>query len=230
VKEEPLEALGSMADMAQVKRNPLLRARSCLQHVLHDNTCEWSVMISSRLSLCYVELAFANFRKVREMAVTILHELNDIVVNEDTQSKNTQSKNKVRLYKRQIATVTMYLSEANCALGDVDTAMKQILGDGTDNALNQLASHLSGVTMEQASKNAAAQRRLTKAQVMARSSAAVISATFSKSGLAMELAQSAKTMEDMCSIGADSSVARRAVVYATLRENNAATTLSALLS
>jgi hypothetical protein len=227
VKEETLEALGGMADLLQVKRNPLLRARSCLQHVLQamEDSLDRDVIISARLSLCFVELAFGYYRKVRESVHTILQELQDIVVHDDKQSENIQ-----RLHRRQIATATMYLSEANCALGDMGTALQHILGDGHDDTLNQLASHLSGVTMEQASKNESAQRRLAKAQAKVRSSAAVVAAAMGDSGMAKELAHSAKAIEDINSTSVDNSSARRALIYTSLRENNPSTTLSTLFS
>ena len=228
MKEETLENLGSTADLAQVKRNPLLRARSCLQHVLQgmDHSLERDIIISARLSLCYVELAFGKFLKVRELINIILKDLQDIVTSKDKQSENIR-----RLYQRQIATATMYLSEANCALGDVDNAMKHMIGgDGTEDTLNQLASYLSGIPLANASSNESAQRRLAKAQATVRSSAAVVSAAMGNTDMAKQLAQSAKEIEDMYSSDAAISSARRALIYASLRENDPSTTISTLSS
>ena len=227
VKEETLEMLGSAADLVQVERNPLLRARSCLQYVLQakDNSLERDAIVSARLALCYVELAFGNYHRVRETVNTVFQELQNFIASDDTESENIR-----RWHKRQMATATMYLSEANCALGDVNTAMKSVLGDGTDDTLNQLASHLSGVTMEQASKNESAQRRLAKAQSTVRSSAAVLTAAMGHIKHAKELAQSAKTMEDEHFSYNDDSTAQRSMIYTHLCENNPTTALAKLLS
>jgi hypothetical protein len=109
--------------------------------------------------------------------------------------------------------------------------MKNIRGESTDDAtLNQLASDLSGISTEYASKNEAAQLRFAKAQATVQSCAAVISATMGKIEKAKELAQSAKTIEDMYVTNSVGTTARRALVYVTLRENNPSTALSTLLS
>lgn len=227
-KQEKLAILGSTEDIAQVQRNPLLRARFCLQYFLQtmENPLERDVIVSARLSLCYAELAFRNYHKVREMASTILTEMQGIVVNDNHKSQSIQ-----RLHKRQVATASLYLSEACCALGDVSTAMMHVLDEGgTDDKLNQLASHLSGVTVEQASKSESAQRRLSNAKAKVRCCAAVITAAMGNTGTAKELVQSVKITEDAHSSPFDSLSTRRALTYTFLRDNDAATAFATLLS
>lgn len=225
-KQEKLAILGSTEDIAQVQRNPLLRARFCLQYVLQtmDNPLERDVIVSARLSMCYVELAFGNYYKVREMANAILSEMEGIVLNDNHQSQRIQ-----RLHKRQVATVSLYLSEACCALGDVSTAMMHVLDEGgTDGKLNQLVSHLSGVTVEQASKSKSAQRRLLDANAKVRSCAAVITAATGNTGTAKELLQSVKITDDEHHAQVDSLSTRRALTYTFLRDRDTATALATL--
>jgi hypothetical protein len=226
-KQEKLAILGSNEDIAQVQRNPLLRARFCLQFVVQtmDNPLERDVIVSARLSLCYVELSLGNYHKVREMANTILTEMEGIVVNDDHQSQNIQ-----RLHKRQVATASLYLSEASCALGDVSTAMHVLDEGGTDDKLNQLASHLSGVTVEQALKSESAQRRLSNANAKVRCCAAVITAAMGNTGTAKDLVQSVKMTDDAHSSPFDSLSTRRALTYTFLRDSDTATALATLLS
>ncbi len=225
-KDEPLAILGSADDIGQVKHNPLLRARSCLKYVLQsaDDTIERDVSISAGLSLCYVELAFGNYRKVRDMVNTLLPEIQEVVANDEKKSENIRS-----LHKRQIATASMYLAEASSALGDLGAA-RNILGHGNHDQLNQLASHLSGVTVEQAAKNESALRRLAKAKSMVQSSAAVVTAALGSTSSAKELAQSVKATNDERSSQATDSSARRALIYSSMCESNPSITIEMLLS
>lgn len=225
-KDESLAILGSADDISQVKRNPLLRARSCLKYVLQSaaDTIERDVSISAGLSLCYVELAFGNYRKVRDMVNTLLPEMQEVAANNQNKPENIRS-----LHKRQIATASMYLTEASSALGDLGAA-RHLLGHGNQDQLNQLASHLSGVPMEQVAKNEPAQRWLKKAKAMVQSSAAVLTAAMGSTSSTKELARSVNATKDERSSQATDSSSRRALIYSLLCESNPSSAIEMLLS
>jgi hypothetical protein len=226
VPQEPLAVLGSPEDIVQVKRNPLLRAHACLQQVLLDTKqLETNAVISARLTLCYIELAFRDYRRALVTAKKVLEDMQIISAQDSAESDSIR-----RLHKRQVATVSMYAAEASCGLGELRDALTYIAGDGNDNSLDELATNLSGVTIETASKNETAKRRLAKSQTMVRSSASAISAAIGHIRTAKQLANSANAIEDIYSNDCERSMARRALIYTLLRENNPSSALSMLLS
>jgi hypothetical protein len=227
-QEELVAALGSPEDVEQVKRNPLLRARVSLQHAIQNgDRLESDALVSARLSLCYVELAFGNFHNALALAKGILDTVEAIIAADIVESDGMR-----RLHKRQVATAAMYAAEASCSLGKMSDAITFLAGDGNDDddAFDQLASNLSGVTLEMASTSDPAKRRLAKAQTMVRSSACAITAAMGNTRVAKQLAHTANAMEDIYSSNRERSSARRALIYTLLRERNQSSALTMLLS
>jgi hypothetical protein len=224
--QEPLAGLGSPEDIEQVKRNPLLRARDCLQHVLLDrNQLDTDALMSARLSMCYVELALRNYHSVLAATKTILEDIQVIMAQNNPESESVR-----RLHKRQAASAVMYAAEASCALGQLRDSLTFIAGDGHDGVLDELATSLSGVSLASASRNELAKRRLAKAQTIVRTSASTLSAAIGDVKTAKQLANSASAIEDLYSDDSERSMARRALIYTLLRENNPSSALTMLLS
>jgi hypothetical protein len=225
--EEPLAHFGSADDIEQVKRNPLLRARFCLQYVLGtvDHQVESEIVLSARLSLCYVELVFQNYRNAQALVQHIIEEMPVIIANDKHQSKGIQ-----RLHKRQLATAYMYSAEIGCALGEVNDAMTAIVRDGTEDTLARFASQLSGVTVATVAMSKSAKYRLSKAQTMVRSAAVVVKAVFKNTGIANEMTPSVRELEDVYSNNRDLVSYKRAMIYASLREKSSSSAVAMLLS
>lgn len=212
-------------DISEVKKYPLLCARTCLESALQllneKDEKDIHALASTRLCLAYVSLELRNFGSALNMA--------QLVVEQD-ESLSAESEAKKRIYKRQIATARMYAAEASCALGDAAAAMRYLVGDGQDDAFNRLASELGGVTIEVAATNRKGKARLARAQSMVRSSASAASAVLGNIGPAKQLAMSAQAMEDAYSGSRDRSTARKALVYCMLREGNSGAALTLLRS
>lgn len=226
VREELVAVLGSPEDMEQVKRNPLLRALASLEHVIQNgDQMEFDALMSARLSISYVYLAFGDHRSALVMAKIVLDAMESVIANDSTESDTLR-----RLHKRQVANARMYAAEASCALGEMADAMAFLVGDGKDDAFDRLASDLSGVTFETASTSEQAKRRLAKAQTMVRSSACAVTAAMGNNRAAKQLAHSANAMEDAYSSNRERSSARRALIYTLLREGNQSSALTMLLS
>jgi hypothetical protein len=222
VREELEPTLGSLEDMAQVKRNPLLRARASLEYsVQKGDELVPDALVTARLSLAYVYLSFGEHRRALEMAKLVLDKA------EDASASSTDVTH--ILHKRQIATARMYAAEASCKLGEMVDSMKYLVGDGKDDAFDRLASDLGGVTLETASTNGKGKRRLAKAQAMVRSSACAVTANMGNPA-AKQLANSANAMEDVYSEDRERSSARRALIYTLLREGHQSSALTMLLS
>lgn len=223
VREELETTLGSSEDMAQVKRNPLLRARASLEYAVEKgDELGPDALVSAQLSLAYVYLSFGEHRRALEVTKLVLDKADEVG------AENTDVTRTV-LHKRQIATARMYAAEASCKSGDMISSIKYLVGDGKDDAFDRLASDLGGVTLETASTNGKGKRRLAKAQAMVRSSACAVTATMGNPA-AKQLANSATAMEDAYSEDRERSSARRALIYTLLREGHQSSALTMLLS
>lgn len=221
-RENLVTAIGSREDVEQVKRNPLLRARACLEYALEsEGNLDSDGILAARLNMAYVHLAFGEHTVALETAKLVL-EAKAPPEDADEVSRH--------LYNRNMATARMYAAEASCALGEMVDAMKFLVGDGKDDAFDRLASDLGGVTLETASLNGKGKRRLAKAQTMVRTSASAVTAVTGNSQAAKQLANSANAMEDAYAANRERSSARRAMIYTLLREGQQSNALSLLLS
>jgi hypothetical protein len=230
VEREELEVeLGSPADLEQVKRTPLLRARAVLEHVLREGaaTLAPDTLTSTRLSLAYVKLAFRDYRQALEISQLVLAEESK---QEPTDADGADLVTRRLNHNRQMATARIYAAEASCALGEMVESMKYLVGDGKEDAFDRLASDLSGVTLETAAGNGKGKRRLAKAQAMVRSSACAVTAAMGNTQAAKQLANSANAMEDAYAHNRERSSARRALIYALLRDGHQSPALNLLLS
>lgn len=219
-KEELVTILASSEDLEQVKRNPLLRARGCLERVLQDETgLGHDALVSVRLTLAYIYLTFREYGRALEIVKLVL-------------SANGPSEDDDelihRMWKRRMATAKMYAAEASCYLGDTMNAMKYLVGDGKDDAFDRLASDLGGVTLETAAANGEGKRRLARAQTTVRSSASAVTAVLGNLTAAKQLAMSAQSMEDAYASNQGQSSARRALIYCLLRGGQHGPALNAL--
>lgn len=216
--------LGSRADLEQIRRSPLLRARAALQLVLDQSDLDPDTLASARVSLAYIMLAFHNFEQALEIS--------QLILNDETILTQVGKGDIARrlYYKRLVATARLYAAEASCALGDTVESMKYLVGDGKDDAFDRLASDLSGVTLETAAGNGKGKRRLAKAQATVRSCACAVSAAMGNAQAAKQLANSANAMEDAYASNRERSSARRALIYALLRDGHQSPALNLLLS
>lgn len=222
-----MSVLGSPEDLEQVQRNPLLRARAALELALAQQ--EWlevDLLLTARLSLAYVCLAFGEPRRALTLAQLVEETVQQL---ESSPPHPGVSPALQRLRRRQSATARMYAAEASCTLGDFHTAMKYLVGDGKNDAFERVASELSGVTLETAATNGKCKRRLAQAQAMVRSSVGSVTAAMGNPA-AKQFANSATAMEDAYLANRERSPARRALIYTLLREGNHATALSMLMS
>jgi hypothetical protein len=226
IQEALVATMGSSEDMEQVKRNPLLRARASLHQAIHHaDGLESDALISARLSLCYVDLAFGFHQSVLALAKDVLETMKVVIVNSNTEPECVR-----RLHRRQLATASMYAAEASCALGDLHGASGFLSGEGADDSFDTLASNLSGITLEMAALSNAAKLRLAKAQTMVQSSLCALTSAMGNTAAAMEVGQSVNAVDDKSATTQERSSARRALIYTLLRENNQSSALSMLLS
>jgi hypothetical protein len=217
-----VEVVGSTADLEQVRKSPLLRARAALERVnSHESGLDSVTLTSARLSLAYVSLAFRDYQRALDVSKVVL-EAEKVPAGADEVTR--------RLYDRQMATARMYAAEASCALGEMIDSMKFLVGDGKEDAFDRLASDLGGVTLETAAGNGKGKRRLAKAQTMVRSSACAVTAAMGNSQAAKQLANSANAMEDAYASNRERSSARRALIYALLRDGHRSPALTLLMS
>lgn len=251
--EDLVQVLASPEDLEQVKRNPLLRARACLEHVLADaegsdggaasssavavpDCLGPDALMSARLTMSYLKLAVRDYRGALKEAKLVLEDSSPLLVqpgpSDPSDGAATAGDMARRLHKRRLATARLYAAEASCALGETIEAMKFLVGDGRDDAFDRLASDLASVTLETASGNTRGKRRLAKAQSVVRSSASAASAAMGNLTAAKQLAVSAQAMEDACSTNhhRERSAARRALVYCLLRGGNHGAALTILRS
>ena len=222
IRENLVEVVGSPEDMEQVKRTPLLRARAALDHVVsHGANLDSETLIAARLSLAYVSLAFRDYKQALAISRLVLEtkELSPGVAGVTR-----------RLHDRQMATARMYAAESSCALGEMVESMKYLVGDGKEDAFDRLASDLSGVTLETAASNGKGKRRLARGQTMVRSSACAVTAAMGNTQAAKQLAHSASAMEDAYASNRGRSSARRALIYALLRDGHQSPALNLLMS
>lgn len=230
---EPLVAeMGSAADLEQVRRSPLLRARAALDHVLSmANTVDEETMVSAQLMMVYVQLCFRQYYDALGTSEKVMEQLENVSnTNGSSSSEGVDEAMRQLTLKRQMATARLYASEASCALGQVVEAMKHLVGDGKEDALDRLAFDLSGVTLETASNNAKGKRKLARAQATVRSCACVVTAALGNSQASKQLANSANAMEDAYEPNRERSSARRALIYALLRDGHHSPALNLLLS
>jgi hypothetical protein len=221
-REEVEPVVGTPKDLEQVKRNPLLRARSCLDYVLKQpSILSTDILTSARLSAAYVYLALRIYPRCLEICQQVLE------TNEPLPNSN---KALVRVHRRMMATARLYAAEASCAMRAMTNSMAYLIGDGSDNALDRLASDLCGMEIEGTAVNEKGKCRLAKAQTMVRSSACALTAAMGNLQAAMQLANSANAMEDLVSTSRERSFARRALLYALLREGHDSAALTLLLS
>lgn len=223
--EELVTSIGSAADMEQVKRNPLLRARFALEHVLRSGSTDnddRDVIAAAQLSLAYVSLAFKDYQQAFDISVEILKH--------DVEGNSSGSDSNHLYTRRQVATARMYAAESLLNLSKTEDSMKYIVGDGKDATLDRLASDIAGVTLETAAVNEKAKRRLAKAQAMVRSAGSVVYSSMGNIQAAKQLANSATAMEDAYESNRERSVARRALIYALLREGHQSSALNLLMS
>jgi hypothetical protein len=220
-QEELVPELATPEDLEQVKRNPLLRARASLAYAMkYPDELGPDALVSARLTMAYVQLAFREYGKALAEAKFVL----------ETTEPSDGDDLSHRLHKRRMATARMYAAEASCALGESVEAMKCLVGDGQDDAFDRLASDLSGVTIETAASNGKGKRRLARAQSMVRSSASAATAVMGNLTAAKQLAMSAQAMEDAYAANRERSSARRALIYCLLRGGNHGAALSILRS
>jgi hypothetical protein len=221
VKEVPAPVLASPEDLSQVKRNPLVRARATLEHVLgFGDALTKDELSSARLSLAYVFLSFREHDKALDMSKQVLSMQPPVTANEVV----------VQAFKRRAATARMYAAEASCVLGDSKTAMKFLVRDGQDDAIDRLASDLGGVIMETATLSDKGKRRFARAQTVVRATASSITASMGNLAAAKQLAMSAQVMEDAYDPQGERSLARRALVYTLLRGGHQGPALSQMRS
>jgi hypothetical protein len=206
-----------------VKRNPLLRARGCLEHLLsNQEALDNDALSTSRLMLSFVLLSFREFYRALDMA--------RLVLDSQTWEAVEVGNDTIGVVKRRIATARMYAAEASCALGNSAEAMKYLVGDGRDDAFDRLSSDLGGVTMDMAALNGTGKRRLARAQVKVRSSASTVTAAMDNMPAAKQLAMSAQAIENAYASNRERSAARRALVYCLLRGGNHSAALTLLRS
>lgn len=220
--EDPVVDLASPDDLEQVKRNPLVRARASLEHVIRSEEDLGSeTLTSARLTLAYVHLAFVDYESALEMAKLVI----------DSQEPSGASDEATRRWhKRSVATARMYAAESSCAMGLSLDAMKFLAGDGQEDAFDRLASDLGGVTIETAAVNGKGKRRLARAQTAVRSSASAVTADLGNLTAAKQLAMSAQAMEDAYASNREQSSSRRALAYTLLKGGNHGAVLSLLRS
>jgi hypothetical protein len=219
--------------MEQVKRSPLLRARTSLEHALarsddKDADEDEATIMATCLSLAYVCLAFRDFGRALELSTRVLQRSSATLGSGG--ETNADDSVATRVYKRCVATARMYAAEASCALGEAGEAYKFLVGDGQADAFDRLASDLGGVTIETAASNGKGKRRLARAQTMVRSSASAATAAMGNLTAAKQLAMSAQAMEDAYESNRERSSARRALIYCLLRGDNHSAALSLLQS
>lgn len=211
VSEDLVKSLGSPEDIAQVKRNPLLRGRAALQLVLdRSDELDADTLASTLLSFSFVSLAFGEFTVALDAATKTLEmDIKSVLP---------------RLNDRHVATARMYAAEASCRLGEYSAAMAHLHGDVHDDPyFYQLASQLSGVTLETAAASDKGKRCLAKTQAIVLSSACAIAAAMGDP-TAKQLAHSANSMDS------GRTYARRALIYTLLREGNLSSSLNMLLT
>jgi tetratricopeptide (TPR) repeat protein len=219
VDETPVAVLASPEDLAQVTRNPLIRARLTLKQILEStDISEREEIASALIMLAYVQLAFRNFDEVLDLSKKVLD------------SKPPPGNDEVlwRAHDRRKASARMYAAEASCELGQVMDAIKYLAGDGKEDAFDRLASDLCGVTLKLAASDGKAKRRLARAQATVRASASCITADLGNLAVAKQLADSARSLEDPGASGQESLSARRALVYVLLKNGQHGQALSQL--
>lgn len=242
----PSPVLGSSQDIEQLEQNPLPRAKECLQQCLlllsgnktKRNKRQDLVLLSARLSMSYIFLNERNYPKALEYADLVLNssgiQNNVVTVTASDDSDNSSATIVQSTIQRQLATARMYASEASCAMGDMARSMSYLLAEnGSNDAIDKLASNLAGVTLEVASNHPQGKARLAKAQAMVRCNASAVTANLNHLAPAKQLAMSAQAMEGAymsSSSGGEESYAKRVLIYCMLREGNSEAALTLLRS
>jgi tetratricopeptide (TPR) repeat protein len=220
--EELVAGIGSATDIEQVKRNPLLRAKSILEITIvwsqRKTTTDREVLIAAQLSLAYVLLAFKNYNEALELTTKVLAEEN-------------REAGPVSLYrKRQFATARMYAAEALLNLSRAMDSIKFLAGNAKDESFSPLAVDLAGISAEQAATNEKAKLQLAKTEAMVRSSCSAAYAAFGDIETAKQLANSAAALEDARGVKHNQSNARNALIYALLQQGQQSAALNLLTS
>lgn len=222
--EELVPNVGSVADIDQVKRNPMLRARFALEHVLgsESTSSERDVITAAQLSLAFVNLAFKDYQQAFNISAGIIQH--------EEECNNIGSVSNKLYTRRQFATARMYAAESLLNLSKAQDAMQLLVGDEKDVAFDFLAFDISGVSSETAAVNEKAKRRLAKAKAMVRSSGCAVYTATGDFETAIQLANSAPAVEGAIESNLECSVARRALIYTLLREGQQSPALELLTS
>jgi hypothetical protein len=227
VIEEAEPVLASPEDIAQVQRNPLVRARTCIEFALQSEAKLNNVqLMSSRLGLAYIYLAFGNHQRAIDMCQIVfgmsepLEEIDSIAT---------------RLYRRQIATARLYAAEAACALGQPRKSLLFLTGASgncDDCDVNGLAISLSGVSIELVSTNEKARQLFEKAQTIVQSSTIALASNDcdSNAQAAKELADKVQSEDDWYPMDSEKSSACLVLVYSMLRAGEQSSALALLMS
>jgi len=99
--EDLVPTLASQEDLEQVRRNPLVRARACLEHVLkyHEEELEADALASARLALSFVHLAFRRYGSALREA--------KLVLDASGLSANAVDEVTLRSHNRRVATARL---------------------------------------------------------------------------------------------------------------------------
>lgn len=220
--EVVVSVLASPEDMAQVARNPLVRARATLERILRwDPPVGEDILVPAQLMLAYVKLAFRDYEGVLGLCGNIL--------DHPTPVGNDQVL--IRTHRQIHASARIYAAEACLALGNANDAMKFMVGETQqDGALDHLAFELCGVDQKMAAADADHKIRYALSQATVKANASSITAALGNHSVAKQLALAAQTMEDAVASHRECSHARRALAYASLMSGNHGSTIPLLKS
>jgi hypothetical protein len=236
VMEDVESVLASPEDMEQVKRNPLLRARACIENALqYESKLNNIQLISSRLGLCYIYLSFGYYQHALDMCQIIFK-----IPKPTTDDTTTITS---RLYRRQIATTRLYAAEASCALGQPKSALIFLSSDNDNEngTVNELALSLSGMSIESITINEKAKRQFDKAQMIVQSLTIALTSDDNNNSsnvlhgqqvttTAKQLANKVRLEDDWNTMDNDKSSACLALVYSMLRAGEQSSALALLMS
>jgi hypothetical protein len=214
-EEELAGGLGSSEDLAQVARNPMLRARDILHYLLSPlfgSDIDEVEIMSIRLYLAYVHLSFCDYSRVCILADFLLEgELTGLDGTRWRADKATLDEDHLTRFRLRIRAIArMYGAEASIALGDTIAALRYIVDDRTGESptqdkksfiLDSLARDLAGDMFVGSSVpfedlNVAHSSAFLRAQSSAKSAASAVIAKYNLLNKAAELAFSAQQIED----------------------------------
>jgi hypothetical protein len=231
---DPTITLGGHEDLEFVSKHPLVRALSCLEmstKLIRDKSVPASIrndkdcLESARCALAYVKLEMKEYKEA--LVITRL------ILVESMTSGGGGSGLYQQMHKRRCATASLYACEASVALGDTKGAMTFLSGESTDSAIVRLASELSGIAPDTASKSVQGKARLKRAQAIIGTSASTATAALGNLGAAKQCAMSAISLEEdrsLLPVDAYRASARKALLYCMLIEGNREGALAVLRS